>query len=864
MTGLSDEVSEIIRAAAVNAASKGYEYITPEGLLLELARNDIFSEAFENCGGDIPELCQNLTKYMGKYAGGGKGISRELSISAQQALAYAQIFAENSGNSVVEMRHLLRGIWTLEESYAVYYMLSQGVGQVELLREIAELEEEAEMDSGEAGTYSRGAKMDSRRALTDEWDEDNDSREETDLRKTWQSGEEEESWQSGEDEESWQSGEDEEPWQSGEDGENGEAWDSRTGPEFGWAKNAMTGKGHGSDFGKGSRKESPGEDAEGLSEGAADSLGGKKRKKIKAKDWEMYAPCLNDTLKGRNPLIGREDEMERTIQILCRKDKNNPLYIGEPGVGKTALAYGLVQRILEDRVPEPIRGSRVYELDLGGMLAGTQYRGDFEKRFKKVLTEIGKEEKPIIYLDEIHNLAGAGAVGESSFDAGNMLKPYLSEGHIRFLGATTFSEYKKYFEKNKGLVRRFQNVEIREPSEDEAVRIVKGLEPSYESFHGVLYDDGLPEYMVSMSKNHINERFLPDKAIDLMDEAGAYRRLHPLDKDVQTVGKDVVNEVLSKICRVPVETVETDEVSGLATLEERIRSQVFGQDEAVAQVVNAIKFSRAGLLEENKPLVSLLFVGPTGVGKTEIARTLAKELGVKLVRFDMSEYGERHAVAKLIGAPAGYVGYEEGGLLTEEIRKNPSSVLLLDEIEKAHADIFNVLLQMMDYATLTDNQGRKADFRNVVIIMTSNAGASRLGKMNIGFRSGYSDEGVLMEEVKRTFQPEFRNRLNRIVMFNPMDDAMGRQVVEKKLSELSAMLKKKRIDFSISEGAKALIRKKGISREYGAREVDRVIRNELKPLLVDEILFGRLKDGGRLLVDAEGEAEKEAFKLEIG
>ena len=754
----------IIQGALKNALSNSYEYVTPESLLLEMTLNDTFRRAFEACDGDIKLLGKDLMAYMKEYIDKNEDEDPRLSLSAQQALAYAQLHATSSGNEEMKMRHLLRGIWSLEECYAVYYMQLQEVEEVELLRKIAEIEDDGDEDAG----YDN--------------DEANDE--------TY-------------------------------DDENYDSDESRV--------------------------------------GGAGVIKGKNKKEDSAKDWKLYAPCLNDTLKDVNPLIGREEELERTIQILCRKDKNNPLHIGEAGVGKTAITYGLVQMIREDRVPEPLRGSKVFALDLGGMLAGTQYRGDFEKRFKKVLSQVSKEKKPIVYLDEIHNIAGAGAVGESSFDAGNMLKPYLSDGHIRFIGATTFDEYKKYFEKKKSLARRFQNVEIREPGENETVEILKGLKDKYESFHGVSFEEGLLEYAVSMSAKHINERFLPDKAIDLIDEAGAYRKLHPVEGEVQTVGKDVVNEVLTKICRVPIETVETDEVSGLATLEQRIKSQVFGQDEAVAQVVNAIKFSRAGLLEEGKPLASLLFVGPTGVGKTEIAKTLAKELGVKLVRFDMSEYGEKHAVAKLIGAPAGYVGYEEGGLLTEEIRKNPSSVLLLDEIEKAHADIYNVLLQMMDYATLTDNQGRKADFRNVIIIMTSNAGASRLGKPTIGFKSGYADTSVLEEEVKHTFQPEFRNRLNRIVMFNGMDDEMGLKVVDKKLSELSDMLAKKNIDFSASDDARELVKKKGINREYGAREVDRVIRNEIKPLLVDEILFGSLKNGGKLLVSAEADE----FKAEV-
>ena len=577
---------------------------------------------------------------------------------------------------------------------------------------------------------------------------------------------------------------------------------------------------------------------------------------IKAKEdkagLSLFAPCLNDTLKDVNPLIGREKELERTIQILCRKDKNNPLHIGETGVGKTAITYGLVERLKAGDVPEAIKGAKVFSLDLGGMLAGTQYRGDFEKRFKKVLTEIGKEEKPIIYIDEIHNLSGAGAVGEGSFDASNMLKPYLTDGHIRFIGATTFEEYKKYFEKNKSLVRRFQNVEIKEPTEEETVEILNGLKSKYEKYHGVKYAKGIMEYAVKMSAKYINERFLPDKAIDLIDEAGSYRKLHPQDRKVQTVDKDVINEILTGVCRVPIETVDTDDAAGLETLEERIKTKIFGQDEAISQVVNAVKFSKAGLIEDGKPLASLLFVGPTGVGKTEIARTLSEELGVKLIRFDMSEYGEKHAVAKLIGSPAGYVGYEEGGILTEAIRKNPSCVLLLDEIEKAHADIYNVLLQVMDYATLTDNQGRKADFRNVIIIMTSNAGANRLGKSGIGFISTSMDESVLTEAVKNTFQPEFRNRLNKVVVFNSMDDDMATRVVDKKLKELSEQLLLKKITLSADKKAKDLLKERGVSQEFGAREIDRIIRNNVKPLFVDEILFGKLKNGGKIKLSAKG------------
>ena len=573
--------------------------------------------------------------------------------------------------------------------------------------------------------------------------------------------------------------------------------------------------------------------------------------KESSKGWRQYAPCMNDMLENVNPLIGRDEELERTIQILCRKDKNNPLHIGEPGVGKTAITYGLARMINEDKVPNQLKDGKIFSIDLGGMIAGTKFRGEFESRLKKVLNGISKEKNPIIYIDEIHNLYGAGATGDGSFDASNMLKPYLADGHIRFIGSTTYEEYKKYFEKSKSLVRRFQNVEINEPSITETIEILKGLKSGYEEFHGVSYSDEVIEYAVNSSAKYINERFLPDKAIDLMDEAGAYRKLHPMDGKVQLVDKDVINKVLTSICRVPMETVETDETSGLAELEDKLKGQIFGQDEAITQVTNAVKFSKAGLLEEGKPLASLLFVGPTGVGKTEIARRLATEMGVKLIRFDMSEYEEKYAVSKLIGASAGYVGYENGGLLTEEIRKNPSAVLLLDEIEKAHDDIYNILLQVMDYATLTDNQGRKADFRNVIIIMTSNIGADKVGKNSIGFLSEKKDNSAMMEEVRKAFKPEFRNRLSRIVIFNDMDEQMADRIVKKKLGELKALLNRKSIELLVDESAEKLIKKKGISEQYGAREVERIIRNEIKPLFVDSILFGNLKDGGKILLSVQ-------------
>ena len=567
--------------------------------------------------------------------------------------------------------------------------------------------------------------------------------------------------------------------------------------------------------------------------------------------WKAYVQCLHDRLEEENPFIGRKKELERTVQILCRKEKNNPLHVGEAGVGKTAIAYGLARLLEEGKVPAVLLGAKIYALDLGGMLSGTQYRGDFEKRFKEVMEGIAKEEKPIVYMDEIHNIVGAGAVNGGSFDVSNMLKPYLSAGHIRFLGATTYQEYKKYFEKNKSLVRRFQNIDVKEPSIEETVEILEGLKKHYERFHGVKYGKDVHQYMVLLSVKYMNERYLPDKAIDLMDEAGAYRQIHPLNQKIQTVNKELVDEIVAKICHIPKQAVEKDETKKLSMLKENLSKEIFGQEEGILQVVNAVKFSRAGLMDEEKPVASLLFVGPTGVGKTEVAKTLAKELGISFIRFDMSEYGEKHAMAKLIGAPAGYVGYEEGGLLTEEIRKHPHGVLLLDEVEKAHPDIFNILLQVMDYATLTDNQGRKADFRNIILIMTSNAGAFRLGKEKMGFGEGDRTfhEEVILEEVKRLFQPEFRNRLNQIVVFCPVDEKMAESITKKKLTQLSNKLKEKKVEMEVTKKAVDAVKEKGISKEYGAREIERVIAKEVKPLLADPMLFGKLKKGGECVLD---------------
>lgn len=566
----------------------------------------------------------------------------------------------------------------------------------------------------------------------------------------------------------------------------------------------------------------------------------------------QYAVCINDEVKNSCPLIGREAELERTMQVLCRRQKNNPLHVGEPGVGKTAITYGLAARINEGRVPEKLKNARIYGIDLGSMLAGTQFRGDFEKRLKAVMEELKEEENPILYIDEIHNLVGAGAVNGGSMDASNLLKPYLTDGKLKFIGATTYEEYKKYFSKDKSLVRRFQNIDIKEPTVEETVEILNGLKPYYEKFHHVRYQKGTMEHAASLSEQYINERYLPDKAIDLIDEAGAYLELHPKNKKIQVVDKKLVEEVLAKICRIPKKTVETEERQKLARLERELKGRVFGQEAAVDQLTNAIKLSKAGLSEENKPVGSLLFVGPTGVGKTELAKSVAEVLGIRLVRFDMSEYSEKHTVAKLIGSPAGYVGYEEGGLLTEAIRKNPHCVLLLDEIEKAHSDIYNILLQIMDYATLTDNQGRKTDFRSVILIMTSNAGAEKADRASIGFGGRQLNEEGITDEVKRVFRPEFRNRLDRIIIFRPLDAAMADRIVGKEFGNLARKAAEKNVELTLSRACRKYLAAKGVSREYGAREIKRIIGQEIKPLLVDEMLFGRLKKGGSCEIDYDG------------
>jgi len=555
-----------------------------------------------------------------------------------------------------------------------------------------------------------------------------------------------------------------------------------------------------------------------------------------------------------DPLIGREHEVERVIQILCRRRKNNPLLVGEAGVGKTAIAEGLAWRITQSDVPEILADSTVYSLDMGALLAGTKYRGDFEQRLKGVLKHLKDQPNAILFIDEIHTLIGAGAASGGTLDASNLLKPALSSGTMKCIGATTFTEYRGIFEKDAALSRRFQKVDVIEPSVEQTIEILKGLKSRFEEHHSVKYAVGALQAAAELSAKYINDRHLPDKAIDVIDEAGAAQRILPKSKQKKTITRNEVEEIVAKIARIPPASVSTDDRGKLKTLDRDLNSVVFGQEPAVEAIAAAIKMARSGLGRPDKPIGSFLFSGPTGVGKTEVAKQLAYILGVELIRFDMSEYMERHAVSRLIGAPPGYVGFDQGGLLTEAISKKPHAVLLLDEIEKAHPDVFNVLLQVMDHGTLTDNNGRKADFRSVIIIMTTNAGAETMNKATIGFTTA-REQGDEMGDIKRLFTPEFRNRLDAIVSFKALDEEIILRVVDKFLLQLESQLAEKKVEVTFTDGLRKHLAKKGFDPLMGARPMQRLIQDTIRRALADELLFGRLVDGGRLTVDIDDDGK---------
>ena len=606
----------------------------------------------------------------------------------------------------------------------------------------------------------------------------------------------------------------------------------------------------------GIKKSDPPESAKPGEGGGASTESEKEESDGKGSPLDQFTQNLNQLARdGKiDPLIGREHEVERVIQILCRRRKNNPLLVGEAGVGKTAIAEGLAWRITQSEVPEVLAESVVYALDMGALLAGTKYRGDFEQRLKGVLKNLKDQPNAILFIDEIHTLIGAGAASGGTLDASNLLKPALSSGAMKCIGATTFTEYRGIFEKDAALSRRFQKVDVVEPSIEQTVEILKGLKSRFEEHHSVKYAPAALQAAAELSAKFINDRHLPDKAIDVIDEAGAAQRILPKNKQKKTINRLEVEEIVAKIARIPPASVSSDDRSKLKTLDRDLKSVVFGQDPAIDALAAAIKMARSGLGRPDKPIGSFLFSGPTGVGKTEVAKQLAFVLGVDLIRFDMSEYMERHAVSRLIGAPPGYVGFDQGGLLTEAISKKPHAVLLLDEIEKAHPDVFNVLLQVMDHGTLTDNNGRKADFRSVIIIMTTNAGAETMNKATIGFLNS-REAGDEMADIKRLFTPEFRNRLDATVSFKALDEEIILRVVDKFLLELEGQLAEKKVEVTFTDGLRKLLAKKGFDPLMGARPMQRLIQDTIRRALADELLFGRLVEGGRLTVDVDAEGK---------
>ncbi len=791
----SEEVQGILNAAYLGAKENGHEYVTPEHLLYSALAFEAPRGIIEACEADPDALRRNLEEYFSRYVETVQGCEPVLTEGWQDVVENALIHLASAGKDVIASEDLLVAIFELEGSHASYYMRRAGIDRLQLLDVVShgDVLQEYEDEEEETATAVDGV------------------------------------------------------------------------------------------F-----------ESDGAGSTRADSRG---RRGGKESALEKYAVDLTERAsRGElEPLIGREDILERTVQVLCRRLKNNPVHVGDPGVGKTAITEGLARRIVDGSVPSLLKNMRIWSLDMGRLLAGTRYRGDFEERIKGVLGELEKRENVILFIDEIHTIVGAGATSGGSMDASNLLKPALMSGRIRCIGSTTYGEFKKFFDKDHALARRFQRIDVPEPSREETFQILLGLRGAYEQHHGVVFTDEALQAAVDLSDQFLNEKHLPDKAIDLLDEAGAWKHLQreglskkPLKeaepsedradsgmelftgaggagneepKDTDSVSAEEtctvevkdIEKVLASIARIPEKTVSAGETGRLKSLAETLRKQIFGQDEAVDAVAEAIKRSRAGFRKADKPVASFLFVGPTGVGKTELARCLAGELGVPLHRFDMSEYQEKHTVSRLIGSPPGYVGYEEGGILTDAVRKSPHSVLLLDEIEKAHQDVFNILLQMMDYATVTDNMGRKADFRNVVIILTSNAGARDIGKLHIGFGGGESSYEALDNAVQQTFSPEFRNRLDKVVKFSRLDEDVVKDIVRKELDAFREMLEPREVRLEVTEAAVEWIARKGYSPEYGARNIARLVEEKIKGFFVDAVLFGSLASGGEAVADVEGE-----------
>ncbi len=796
------ELQALLSAAYQEAKQRHHEYLTPEHILYAALYFDYPRDVLNACDVDADRVRDALEQFLeDEVPTVGEDEDPSQSLGFQNVIERAVFHTEAASKETVEIGDILVSLYDESNSHGSYYLRKEGLERVELLEVISHGPPQGDEDEPPAG-----------RDEGESADEDGDYRLE----------------------------EEDEP-------------DERVEAED---------------------EERP---------------RGRRRKKKRALDQfttELVAEAAADKLE---PLIGRADVLERTIQVLCRRMKNNPILIGEPGVGKTAIAHGLAERIADGTVPDILKRYKLYALDMGAMIAGTRYRGDFEERMKAIMKELEKEPNVILFIDEIHTIVGAGAVSGGAMDASNMLKPALASGKIRCIGSTTFGEFKRFFERDRALARRFQRIDIEEPTYEEAVAILKGLQGRYEEHHNVRYTDAAIEAAVKLASQYINERFLPDKAIDVIDEAGAYMRMkhfkrtddpsgpespetdgddpstvaeEPLvtmdEENVElvapepvTIDEAEIEMVVSKIAKIPVKSVSSSEKMELKHLASKLREQIYGQDAAINAVVSAVKRSRAGFRNADKPVASFLFVGPTGVGKTELARQLADQLGVALHRYDMSEYQEKHTVSRLIGSPPGYVGYEEGGLLTDAIRKTPHAVVLLDEIEKAHRDIYNILLQVMDYATLTDNAGKKADFRNVILIMTSNAGAREIGKPLIGFGERNVTESAVTDAVENAFSPEFRNRLDKVVLFGRLDEEIVKDIVRKELLEFNEQLAERNVRLEATDAAVTWLARKGYSPEFGARNIARLVESELKEYFVDAVLFGDLVDGGVAEADVE-------------